>query len=157
MVLSLNFEGLFIMPVGVPEQLQVSGAERTTFYQEVEQVARAFGMSIKPDAFPEAGYYYRSDHFSLARVGVPAFSVSSGNKFVGHDESWGDAQAKDYVAHRYHQPSDEYHPEMDFRANARIAQVAFVLGWRAAQPSLRIDSLPGDEFEKARKRSQQAP
>ncbi len=155
-VLNLNFEGLFIMPVGVPEELQVSGAERTTFYSEVEQVARAFGMSIKPDPFPEAGYYYRSDHFSLARVGVPAFSVASGNKFFGHEESWGEAQAKDYVAHRYHQPSDKYHPEMDFRANARIAQVAFALGWRAAQPSVGVDWLPGDEFERARKRSQQA-
>jgi Zn-dependent M28 family amino/carboxypeptidase len=155
-VLNLNFEGLFIMPVGVPEELQVSGAGRTTFYSEVEQVARAFSMSIKPDPFPEAGYYYRSDHFSLARVGVPAFSVASGNKFAGHDESWGESQAKDYVAHRYHQPSDEYRPEMDFRANARTAQVAFALGWRAAQPSLSIDWLPGDEFETARKRSQQA-
>ena len=55
-----------------------------------------------------------------------------------------------YVTHRYHQPSDEYRPEMDFRANAHIAQVAFALGWRAAQPSLRIDWLPGDEFEAAR-------
>lgn len=156
LVLNFNFEGLFIMPVGVPEELQVSGAERTTFYPEVERVAREFGMSIKPDPFPEAGYYYRSDHFSLARVGVPAFSVASGNKFVGHDESWGEAQAKDYVAHRYHQPSDEYHPEMDFRANARIAQVAFALGWRSAQSSLKIDWLSGDEFEAARKRSQHA-
>ena len=155
-VLNLNFEGLFIMPVGVPEELQVSGAERTTFYSEVEQIAHAFGMSIKPESFPEAGYYYRSDHFSLARVGVPAFSVACGNKFAGHDDSWGEMQAKDYVAHRYHQPSDEYRPEMDFRANARIAQVAFALGWRAAQPALHIDWLPDDEFGPARKRSQQA-
>ncbi len=155
-VLNLNFEGLFIMPAGVPEELQVSGAERTTFYPEVEQVAHAFGMAIKPDPFPESGYYYRSDHFSLARVGVLAFSVAAGNKFVGHDESWGEAQAKDYVAHRYHQPSDEYRPDMDFRANARVAQAAFALGWRAAQPLLGIDWLPGDEFEMARKRSQQA-
>jgi len=153
-VLNLNFEGLFIMPIGVPEQLQVSGAERTTFYPEVKQVAQAFGMSIKPDPFPEAGYYYRSDHFSLARVGVPAFSVACGNKFAGHDESWGEAQAKDFVAHRYHQPSDEYRPEMDFRANARIAQLAFVLGWHAAQPSVNIDWLRGDEFEAARRSSQ---
>ena len=75
---------------------------------------------------------------------------------MGHEESWGEAQAKDYVAHRYHQPGDKYNPEMDFRANARIAQVAFALGWRAAEPSLSIDWLPGDEFEAARKRSQQA-
>ncbi len=155
-MLDVNFEGLFIMPVGVPEELQVSGAERTTFYPQVEQVAHAFGMSIKPDPFPEAGYYYRSDHFSLARVGVPAFSIGAGNKFVGHDEAWGEEQAKDYVAHRYHQPSDEYRPDMDFRANARIAQVAFALGSRAAQQLRPMEWHPGDEFENIRKRSRQA-
>ncbi len=149
-VLNLNFEGLFIMPVGVPEELQVSGSERTTFYPEVEEVAHDFGMTIRPDPFPESGYYYRSDHFSLARVGVPAFSVAAGNKFAGHDLAWGEAQAKDYVSHRYHQPSDEYQPAMDFRANARIAQLAFVLGWQAAHQTKAIQWLPGDEFEKAR-------
>lgn len=150
---NLNFEGLFIMPVGVPEELQVSGAERTTFYPTVEQVAKSFDMAIKPDAFPASGYYYRSDHFSLARVGVPAFSVSAGNKFAGHDLAWGEAQAKDFVAHRYHQPEDQYLPQMDFRANARIAQVAFALGWRAAEKPQEIKWLPGDEFERARKAS----
>lgn len=149
-VLNLNFEGLFIMPVGVPEELQVSGAERTSFYPEVEQVARAFGMAIRPDPFPEAGYYYRSDHFSLARVGIPAFSVAAGNKFAGHDEAWGEEQARDYVTRRYHQPADAYHPDMDFRANAWIAQVAYVLGWRSAEEASVIKWLPGDEFEKAR-------
>jgi Zn-dependent M28 family amino/carboxypeptidase len=112
-------------------------------------------MTIKPDPFPEAGYYYRSDHFSLARVGVPAFSVASGNKFEGHEEAWGEAQAKDFVAHRYHQPGDEYHTEMDFRANARIAQVAFALGWKAAEDQQLIKWSAGDEFEAARQQSLQ--
>lgn len=151
--LNLNFEGLFIMPVGVPEELQVSGAERTTFYPKVEQVARDFGMTIKPDPFPESGYYYRSDHFSLARVGVPAFSVAAGNKFAGKDLAWGEAQAKEFVAQRYHQPEDSYRPEMDFRANARVAQVAFALGWLGATQESEIRWTPGDEFEVARKRA----
>jgi Zn-dependent M28 family amino/carboxypeptidase len=150
--LNLNFEGLFIMPVGVPEELEVSGAERTSFYPEVQQVARDFGMTIKPDPIPEAGYYYRSDHFSFARVGVPAFSVAAGNKFAGHDEAWGQAQAQDYVAHRYHQPSDEYRPDMDFRANARITQVAFALGWRAAEEAPRIRWNPGEEVSREARR-----
>jgi Zn-dependent M28 family amino/carboxypeptidase len=137
-ILDLNFEGLWIMPVGVPEELQVSGAERTTFYPQVEQVAKNFGMTIRPDPFPEAGYYFRSDHFSFARAGVPAFSVAAGNKFQGHDLAWGEAQAKDFVAHRYHQPEDEYRPEMDFRANARIAQIAYALGWIAANDVQKV-------------------
>jgi len=57
----------------IPEEVEVSGAERTTFYPEVEKIAKQFGLAIKPDAHPEAGHYYRSDHFSLGRVGIPAF------------------------------------------------------------------------------------
>ena len=79
-----------------------------------------------------AGHYYRSDHFSLARVGVPAFSVDQGELFEGHDEAWGHAQNEDYVAHHYHQPSDEYHADWDFSGNAKMARFGFVLGWLAA-------------------------
>ena len=75
----------------------MSGAERTTFYPEVEKLAKEYGLEIKPDAHPEAGHYYRSDHFSLSRVGIPAFSINEGMKFKGHDLAWGEAQAKDYV------------------------------------------------------------
>src|SRR4029077_5139688 len=64
--LDLNFDAL--PPLGVPEEVQVSGAERTTFYPTVESIAKNSGLAIRPDSRPEAGHYYRSDHFSLARV-----------------------------------------------------------------------------------------
>ena len=92
----------------------MTGAERTTFYPVVEKTAQAFGYEIQPDAEPGAGHYYRSDHFSLARVGVPAFSVNESTKFGGHPPEWGKAQRDDYTAHRYHQPSDEYSPGYGF-------------------------------------------
>src|SRR6202045_690408 len=110
--LDLNYDA--VAPNGDPEEIEVSGAERTTFYPQVERTAQKYGLAIRPDPLPEAGHYYRSDHFSLARVGIPSFSVSEGMKFKGHDEAWGKAQAKDYVEHHYHQTSDEYRPEMDF-------------------------------------------
>ena len=65
------------------------GAERTTFYPTVESTAKAFGLTIVPDPNPGAGHYYRSDHFSLARVGVPAFSMGPGVLYQGHDKQWG--------------------------------------------------------------------
>ena len=151
-VLDLNFDD--VKPWGIPQELEVAGAERANFYPAVQEVARAFGMEIKPDAYPEAGHYYRSDHFSLARVGVPSFSVNEGLKFEGHETAWGAAKADDYVAHHYHQPSDEYSADMDFRGDARMAQVGFALGWRAAQQNAPIQWNPGDEFEKARKEAQ---
>src|SRR5207245_1496300 len=84
--LDLNFDAL--PPVGVPEEVEVSGAERTTFYPAVESIAKSSGLAIRPDSRPEAGHYYRSDHFSLARVGIPSFSVSEGQKFKGHVAAW---------------------------------------------------------------------
>ena len=151
--LGLNLDG--IEPLGVPEEIEVSGAERTSFYPVVEQTAREFHLTIRPDDKPEAGHYYRSDHFSLARVGVPAFSVAQGTKFAGHDAKWGEDQKSDYTAKRYHQPSDEYKPEMDFRGDALIAKFGFALGWRAANQTEEVGWKPGDEFEAARKRSAQ--
>lgn len=152
--LDLNFDD--IQPFGEPQQLVVSGAERTSVYPAVQSVAEAFGMMIQPDDHPEAGHYYRSDHFSMARVGVPAFSVNEGPLFRGHDLAWGEGKERDYVQHRYHQPSDEYRAEMDFTADAKIAKLGLALGWLVAnQPDL-AGWQPGDEFEKPRKAPLQA-
>jgi Zn-dependent M28 family amino/carboxypeptidase len=147
--LDLNYDD--VEPFGDPQQLVVSGAERTSLEPLVEKVALSFKLAIQPDDHPEAGHYYRSDHFSMARVGVPAFSVNQGALFAGHDLAWGEEKENDYVAHRYHQPSDEYRPDMDFTGNAKMAKFGFELGWLvAAQPQL-AGWQPGDEFEKARK------
>jgi len=75
--LDMNFDD--VPPLGVPQEVNVSGAERTTFYPTVESTAKIFGLAIVPDSNPNAGHYYRSDHFSFARVGVPAFSIGPGD------------------------------------------------------------------------------
>jgi len=150
--LNLNFDN--IQPWGWPEEVEVVGAERTSFYPVVQQTAKAFRLQIKPDSNPSAGYYYRSDHFSMARVGVPAFSVNEGQKFRGKTAEWGAQQAADYTAKRYHQPSDEYNPQMDFSSSQAMAQFGFALGWQAASQPRLVSWRPGDEFEAARKQSQ---
>lgn len=149
-VLDLNYDG--VEPLGIPEKVEVSGAERTTFYPEVEKIAKEFNLAIKPDAHPEAGYYYRSDHFSLGRVGIPAFSIGQGMKFRGHDLAWGEARAKDYVDNHYHKPADAFVETWDFAGDAEIATFGYSLGRAAATQSGDIKWLPGDEFEKAQKR-----
>jgi Zn-dependent M28 family amino/carboxypeptidase len=148
--LDLNFD--MLLPIGVPTSTEVSGAERTQFYPVVEKTAKAFNLTIQPDQFPMAGHYYRSDHFSMARVGIPAFSIGEGTLFAGHDAAWGEAQEKDYTAHHYHQPSDEYHESMDFRGDARMAQFGLLLGWQASGGA-PTGWKAGDEFETARKKS----
>jgi Zn-dependent M28 family amino/carboxypeptidase len=147
--LDLNYDD--VRPLGAAEEVQVSGAERTTFYPAVQAIAQDFRFKIRPDAHPEAGHYYRSDHFSLARVGVPSFSINEGIKFKGHDEVWGLAQDADYTAHHYHQPSDEYHPGLDWTSDAAMARFGFALGWEAANQPHLVDWKKGDEFERARR------
>jgi len=150
--LDLNYDD--VQPLGAPEEVEVTGAERTTFYPWVQATAKEFRMTIRPDARPEAGHFYRSDHFSLARVGIPSFSINEGMKFKGHNEAWGLAQNKEYTEKRYHQPGDEYHPEMDFVGDAAMARFGFALGWEAASFSKLIGWQKGDEFEAARAKSQ---
>ena len=149
--LDLNFDDL--PPLGAPEEVQVSGAERTSFYRTVEATAKDFRLSIRSDAHPEAGHFYRSDHFSLARVGVPAFSINEGIKYKGHDEAWGLDQDREYNQKHYHQPSDEYRPDMDFTGDGTMARFGFLLGWQAASLPKVVDWEKGDEFEGARLKS----
>jgi Zn-dependent M28 family amino/carboxypeptidase len=150
--LDLNYD--MLLPIGVPRSVTLDGAERIDFWPTVQTVAKAFDLAIYPDPEPGAGHYYRSDHFSLARAGIPAFSVDQGDLFEDQLPAWGRAQSEDYVAHHYHQPSDEYHADWDFRGNAKLARFGFVLGWLASERPSTVEWRHGDEFEAARKASQ---
>jgi Zn-dependent M28 family amino/carboxypeptidase len=149
--LDLNYDDL--PPLGSPEEVEVSGAERTSFYRIVQATAKDFRLTIRPDAHPEAGHFYRSDHFSLARVGIPSFSINEGVKYKGHDEAWGLQQDQEYNEKHYHQPSDEYRPDMDFTGDATMARFGFILGWQAASLPKVVSWEKGDEFEAARLKS----
>lgn len=153
--LNLNFDSY--APLGRPESIKLLGAERLNFYPAVEKTAKAFGLRIEPDSRPLAGSYYRSDHFSMARVGVPAFSVSLGDKFVGQTREWGRERAREYNARHYHQPSDEYADDMDFSSSVDVARFGLALGWRALASESPIAWLPGDEFEATRLKSARKP
>lgn len=152
--LDLNYD--MVLPIGVPRSANLGGAERIDFWPTVQKVAKDFDLQLLPDPTPGAGHYYRSDHFSLARVGIPAFSVDEGDLFEGHDEAWGHAQFADYVAHHYHQPSDEFREDWDFKGNAKLARFGFVLGWLASEQPKPVEWNKGDEFEAARKKSEGA-
>jgi Zn-dependent M28 family amino/carboxypeptidase len=148
--LDLNYDA--ILPLAMPQSVNVTGAERTSFYPTVEKTAAAFGFEIQADAEPRAGHYYRSDHFSMARAGVPAFSVNTGVKFAGHPPEWGRQQHEEYTAKHYHRPSDEFSPTMDFTSDAALAKFGFALGWQAMLSKGTVNWLPGDEFEATRQR-----
>ncbi len=149
--LDINYD--MILPIGVPLQVNVNGAQRTTFFPTVEATAKRFNLAIVPDPKPSAGSYYRSDHFSLSRVGIPAFSIETGNLYEGHDAAWGKKQHEDFTAHDYHNFSDNYHADWDFAGNAKLDRFGMDLGWQALTAPTTINWLPKDEFEPARKAS----
>ena len=151
--LALNFDG--IRPDGIPETVELSGVERTNYFLTAVATAKEFGLEIKPDSNPGAGHYYRSDHFSFAHVGIPAFSVQEGLKYKGHPLEWGVQREEDYDEHRYHQPSDEFDPTWDFSGLAEISRFGIELGWKAASQEDLIQWLPNDEFDAIRKASEQ--
>ncbi len=150
--LDINYDE--ILPIGVPQEVSVNGAQRTTFYPAVEATAKKFHLAIVPDARPEAGTYYRSDHFSLSRVGIPAFSVETGTLFEGHDRAWGEAQEKDYNDNRYHNVTDNYTADMNFAGDAYLARFGMDLGWQVINAPRTVEWLKADEFEAARLKSE---
>jgi Zn-dependent M28 family amino/carboxypeptidase len=152
--LDINYD--MLLPIGVQQEINVNGAQRTTFYPEVEATAKRFGLAIVPDPRPEAGSYYRSDHFSLSRVGIPAFSVDAGTLYEGHDHAWGVAQEKEFNDNHYHNFSDNFDPKWDFRGDAKLVRFGMDLGWQVITSPHTVEWNKGDEFEAARKASESA-
>ncbi len=150
--LDINYD--MLLPVGVQKEVNVNGAQRTTFYPVVEATAKRFGLALVPDPRPEAGSYYRSDHFSLSRVGIPAFSVDAGTLYEGHDRAWGVAKEKDFNENHYHNFSDNFDPTWDFAGDAKLLRFGIDLGWQVIHLPKTVEWKSGDEFEAARKASE---
>lgn len=147
----INFDAFY--PFGKTRDVSVTGSERTTLWPIVERDAQRLNLSIAPDPQPEQGHYYRSDHFSLARVGIPSFSVSQGTNYIGKPADFGNTVFEDYNTKHYHQPSDEYHDNWDFAGIEQMAQFGLTLGLDFANSPKLPTWNPGDEFLNARERS----
>ncbi len=120
-IANLNVDGGNIL--GRVRDLHVLGANKSSLGSSLAAMIRADGMRITPEAHPERGLFYRSDHFSLAKVGVPAISIGRGTDFIGRTKEWGLQQDEDYTAHRYHQPSDEYKPDFDLSGAVQLSEI----------------------------------
>lgn len=147
----LNFDAFY--PFGKTRDVSVTGAERTTLWPVVERDAKRMDLEIEADPQPEQGHYYRSDHFSLARVGIPSFSISQGSDYVGKPTDFGKTVFEEYNAKHYHQPSDEYHEDWDFAGMEQMSDFALMLGIDIANAPNLPSWKKGDEFLAARKKS----
>ncbi len=140
----INYDALY--PFGRTSNVLVNGAERTTLWPLIGRDAKSMHLQLAADPNPEQGDYYRSDHFSLARVGIPAFSVSQGDHYIGKPANFGQTIFEKYNTEHYHQPSDEYHADWDFSGMVQMAEFGLKIGIDAAN----LPQLPtwhaGDEF-----------
>ena len=128
------------------------GADRTDAYPLVEQVAKAQGRMPGGDSHPERGYFFRSDHFPLAKAGVPAFSLTLGDPsgFRGPRAAKARELSEAYNSTHYHQPSDEMSPEWDWTGAAEDTQLVAELGWRIAAQQTMPAYRSGDQFAQPR-------
>jgi Zn-dependent M28 family amino/carboxypeptidase len=136
--------------LGVTQDFIPLGAERSSLKAVVEAVARERGLRVSPDARPEQGSFFRSDHFPFAKVGVPSISLKEGNEYVGHTKEWGEEQFRAYNNAHYHQPSDEFRDSWDFRGMIQEAEIALAIGTQIANSPEKPKFNDGDEFAKKR-------
>ena len=148
-VANLNVDGGNIL--GRSRDLRVLGDTKSSLGPSIKEFVRPRGMRLTPDEHPERGYFYRSDHFSFAKAGIPSVSIAAGSDFVGRPAGWGLQQEEDYTSKRYHQPSDEYRPDWDLTGAAQLAEIVLGFGRQLANTS-GIPAWNADaEFRAARK------
>ncbi len=134
-VANLNVDGLNYL--GPSRDLTLLGAERSTLGPMAEALAAERERTIGADQHPERGYFFRSDHFPLAKAGVPALSISEPREFLGANAEALREKQQAYNTTHYHQPSDEYDPSWDFSGGVDDLRLLAQLAWRiAALPDL---------------------
>ena len=113
-------------------------------------VAAAQGRKMFPEAHPENGSYFRSDHFEFAKVGVPSYYPKNGTHFIGQPDDSSETHVKDYIANRYHKVTDEVHPDWTFEGAAQDTLFLLQVGWRIANGDTWPEWKPGNEFKARR-------
>ena len=145
----VNIDGINFL--GPTKDVNVIGFGKSSLDRLVDSVAKYQGRVVVPDKEPSKGYYYRSDQFSLAKVGVPGVYLHSGHVVIGKPEGWGKEQLDAWTEKHYHQRSDEYDPNWDLLGAVVDVQLLFHVGWMAANATEMQSWTAGDEFEAARK------
>ena len=147
-VANINMDGL--NQWGQTSDYTVIGLGNSTLDDVLADVLKAENRTVRPDAEPEKGFYYRSDHFEFAKVGVPALDIDAGVEYVGKEKGYGMKKRDEYTAKDYHQPSDEVKPDWDLSGAVDDTRVLFKVGYMVAQADALPQWKPGTEFKAKR-------
>jgi Zn-dependent M28 family amino/carboxypeptidase len=127
---NINIDGLNVH--GRAKEIVLLGAERSTLGPLAEQLASERGRVVGPDPEPQRGYFFRSDHFPLAKIGIPALSISDSTQYVGKDPAEAKRLHAEYIEKDYHQPSDEFNADWNYDGAVEDMRFLAELGWRIA-------------------------
>jgi len=148
---NINYDGGNIW--GRTKDIIFIGKGKSTIDEYVDAIAKLQGRTVVPDQFPDRGFFYRSDQFSFAKIGVPALYLDAGTDFVGQPPGWGKQVHEEYEKEHYHQPSDEIQDSWNYDGMLDDAQLGFYVGLNVANAAQGLGWVPGDEFEAARKKA----
>jgi len=150
-VADINMDGL--NQWGRTKDLVVIGLGASELDDYAQAAAAEQGRVLKPDAEPEKGFYYRSDHFNFAKQGVPAFYAEGGTDFIGKPAEYGKQKRDEYTNNDYHSPQDEIKPGWDMTGGVEDLQLFLTVGYRVAQADKMPEWRPGNEFKATRDKS----
>jgi len=145
---NINMDG--VNQWGKTKDITMVGDDNSTLIDLLREAAKEQGRVVNPDPESEKGFYYRSDHFEFAKVGVPALYTDSGIVFVGKDEAYSKQKRDEYTAKDYHKVSDEIKPDWDLAGAVEDAQLLTTIGYRIAQSDKFPEWKSGSEFKAKR-------
>ncbi len=145
---NINMDG--VNQWGKTSDITMVGDDNSTLIDLLKEVATAQSRKVNADPEPEKGFYYRSDHFEFAKVGVPALYTDSGIDYVGKDPSYSKQKRDEYTDKDYHKVSDEIKPDWDLSGAVDDAQLLTTIGYRVAQAAKYPEWKPGTEFKAKR-------
>ncbi len=135
--------------LGLTKDYGALGADRSNLWDVVQKVLKSRNMNFLPDAYPEQGFFFRSDHFPFAKAGVPALSIQDGDEYVGKEKDFGKKFFEEYNKNNYHQPSDEFSEEWRFDGMVQSLDVTFAIGMEISNMQKLPRYNKDDEFAKA--------
>lgn len=147
-VANINMDALPV--IGPAHDMVVVGLGNSELDDYLAKAVAAQDRSLTPDPHPEAGHYFRSDHFNFAKAGVPALYASGGTDLLEGGKDAGDAAELDYVQHRYHQPADNFDPDWDFRGVVKDVQALYQVGKQLASETSYPKWAEGSPFRAKR-------